>query len=104
MIIEENKVSMDPTKLEGIMHWPVLQTVKQVRSFLGFSNFYQKFVRHYSEIAKPLNNLTRKNLIWNWTPDCEEAFVKLKEEFTKSSIFLIPDSAKPFIIESDASK
>ena len=60
MIIEEGKISIDPIKLAGIQDWPIPSTVKQVRSFLGFGNFYQKFISHYSDIAKPLNNLTKK--------------------------------------------
>ena len=95
---------MDPTKLEGISKWPTPSTVKQVRSFLGFENFYRRFIGHYSEIAKPLNDLTKKDQPWNWTEKHEEAFQKLKEEFAKEPVLLMPDPSKPFTIESDASK
>ena len=61
MIIEEGKISMDPIKLAGIRDWPTSSMVKQVRSFLGFRNFYQKFISHYSDITKLLNNLTKKD-------------------------------------------
>jgi len=53
---------------------------------------------------RPLNNLTKKDLVWNWTDTCQEAFEKLKEEFQKAPVLLMSDSMKPFIIESDASK
>src|SRR5271168_4958145 len=53
MIVEEGKLSMDPIKLGGIRDWPVPSTVKQVRSFLGFGNFYRKFIAHYSDLARP---------------------------------------------------
>jgi len=56
-------------------------TVKQVQSFLEFRNFYRKFIRHYADIAQPLNDLMKKDLVWNWTDACQEAFEKLKEEF-----------------------
>jgi len=79
-------------------------TVKQVQFFLGFGNFYRKFIRHYADIARPLNDLTKKDLVWNWTDTCQEAFEKLKEEFQKAPVLLMPDSMKPFVIESDASK
>ena len=61
MIIEEMKISMDPIKLTGIQDSPTPSMVKQVRSFLGFGNFYQKFISHYSDITKPLNDLTKKD-------------------------------------------
>ncbi len=48
MIVKEGEISMDPAKLKGIRDWPIPKTVKQVRSFLGFGNFYRKFIRHYS--------------------------------------------------------
>jgi len=51
MIVSENQIKMDPAKLEGIRDWPTPTTVKQVQSFLGFGNFYRKFIRHYTDIA-----------------------------------------------------
>jgi Reverse transcriptase (RNA-dependent DNA polymerase) len=61
MIIKEGKISIDAVKLGGIRDWPVSTTLKQTRSFLGFGNFYRKFISHYSELAWPLNNLTKKD-------------------------------------------
>jgi len=74
MIVSKNQIKMDLAKLEGIRDWPTPTTVKQVWSFLGFGNFYRKFIRHYADIAWPLNNLTKKDLVWNWTDTCQEAF------------------------------
>ena len=51
MIIEERRISMDPVKLRGIRDWPTPTTVKQVQSFLGFGNFYRRFISHYSDLA-----------------------------------------------------
>ena len=61
MIIEEGKISMDSGKLKGIKEWPIPTTVKQVRGFLGFGNFYRWFIKHFSEVAKPLNDLLKKD-------------------------------------------
>ena len=61
MVIEEGKVSMDSGKLKGIQDWPTPTTVKQVRGFLGFGNFYRKFIRKFSDIAQPLNELLKKD-------------------------------------------
>ena len=60
MVLEEGQIFMDPIKLAGIQDWPIPSTVKQVQLFLGFGNFYGKFISHYSDIARPLNNLTKK--------------------------------------------
>ena len=78
MIIEEGKISMDAGKLKGIRDWPVPTTVKQVRGFLGFGNFYRRFIRHFSEIAKPLNELLKKDRTFKWTQECQRSFDELK--------------------------
>ena len=67
MIIKEGRISMDSVKLGGIRHWPTPTMVKQVQSFLGFGNFYRKFISHYSDLAQPLNNLTKKSKKFEWT-------------------------------------
>jgi Reverse transcriptase (RNA-dependent DNA polymerase) len=79
MIIEEGKISMDAVKLGRIRDWPVPTTLKQTQSFLGFGNFYQKFISHYSELARPLNNLMKKNKKFEWSNDCQEAFDTMKK-------------------------
>ncbi|KAJ2926197.1 hypothetical protein H1R20_g10898, partial [Candolleomyces eurysporus] len=104
MIVEPGKLTMDPTKLKGIQEWPVPTTVKQVRSFLGFGNFYRKFIRHYSDLAGPLNNLLKKNQAFSWTPEAQEAFDTLKFRFTQEPVLKMPDQSRPFFIEADASK
>jgi len=104
MIIEEEKISMDQTKLKGIRDWPVPKTVKQVRSFLGFSNFYRQFIRRYSDIAKPLNTLLQKKKGFIWNEEAQKLFETLKQKFTEEPVLMMPDTSKPFQIESDASK
>jgi hypothetical protein len=95
---------MDPVKLAGIKDWPIPTTVRQVRSFLGFGNFYRKFISHYSDIARPLNDLTKKDKKFEWTDECQNAFDTLKTKFTEEPVLMMPDQSKPFQIESDASK
>ena len=104
LIIRENEIAMDPTKLEGIAKWPTPTTVKQVRSFLGFGNFYRRFIGHYADLARPLNDLTKKDQKWEWTERHQKSFDQLKAEFMKSPVLQMPDQTKPFIIEADASK
>jgi hypothetical protein len=72
LIISENHVEMDKVKVQGILDWPTPQKVKDVQAFLGFANFYRRFVKNFSEIARPLTQLTRKDLEWEWT-ECRVA-------------------------------
>jgi RNase H-like domain found in reverse transcriptase len=95
---------MDSVKLGGIRNWPTPTTVKQVQSFLGFGNFYQKFISHYSDLTQPLNHLTKKDKKFEWTTDCQDAFDTMKKQFTKEPVLLMPNQSKPFQIKSDASK
>jgi hypothetical protein len=95
---------MDPIKLAGIRDWPSPTTVKQTRSFLGFGNYYRRFISGFAEIARPLHELTKKDKIWNWTNECQTAFETLKECFSTAPVFTMPDTTKPFILETDASK
>ena len=104
MLFFTDTIKMDPAKLKGIREWPALSTVKGVRSFLGFANFYWKFIYHYSELARPLHELMKKDKKWNWIEECQKAFNLLKEKFTSVPVLQIPDSSKLFEVESDASK
>ena len=104
MIIRPGYIAMDEAKLKGIKDWPTPSTVKGVRSFLGFGNFYRRFISHYSDIARPLNDLTKKDKRWEWSEECQKAFETLKEKFAEAPVLLMPDHSKPFTIESDASK
>ena len=73
-------------------------------AFLGFGNFYRQFIWHFSELAKPLNDLLKKDNKFKWTSDCQKAFDKLKKRFTEEPVLMMPDHTRPFQIETDASK
>ncbi|THG97606.1 hypothetical protein EW145_g7582, partial [Phellinidium pouzarii] len=104
MIIRPDNIHMDPVKLAGIQQWPEPHTVKQLCSFLGFCNFYRRFIPNYSSIAYPLNELTRTNEPWKWNELRTNTFTTLKNLFSSQPALLIPDKTKPFILETDASK
>jgi len=104
MIIEEGRISMDTSKLKGIQDWPIPSTVKQVRGFLGFGNFYRQFIRNFSDIAQPLNELLKKDRKFVWTPECQSSFDEMKKQFTEEPVLAMPDHCRPFQIETDASK
>ena len=104
LIIEEGKMSMDPGKLNGIRQWPVPKNVKQVRSWLGFGNFYRKFIRGFSHLGQPLNQLLKKDQPFTWTEEAQQSFDNMKKCFTEEPVLMMPDQTKPFQIECDASK
>jgi hypothetical protein len=78
--------------------------VKQVRSFLGFGNFYRRFIYHFSKLARLLNDLTKKDKKFEWTDKCQNTFDIMKKKFTEEPVLMIPDHSKPFQIKSDAAK
>jgi len=77
---------MDESKVEVIKMWPTPHSVKDVQSFLGFANFYQRFIEGYSSIILPLTQTTRKNAPWEWSDACQNAFDTLKSAFTSALI------------------
>ena len=103
IIIEKGMTRMDPVKVEGIRNWPKPTKVKDIRSFLGFCNFYRPFIRGFAHITRPLNELTKKDIEWSWTSRQEEAFNKLKECVTSEPILTHPELDKQFKVEVDAS-
>ena len=96
-------VTVDPIKVKAILEWQPPSTVKGVRSFLGFANFYRCFVDGFSEIAAPLIALTKKNAIWNWGSEENTAFEKLKKIFSSEPILSQWDPDRETVMESDCS-
>ena len=103
LIISEGEIHMDPIKLKAIQEWPRPRTIKEVQKFLGFCNFYCRFVKDYSHIACPLFNLTKKVQPWNWTDKCDTAFETLRTTMITSPVLMLPDHEKPFTLITDAS-
>ena len=103
LILEKGVTRMDPAKVAGVKTWPTPTTVKQVRSFLGFCNFYRAFIRGFSHVAKPLNSLTKKDVPWTWREEQQIAFDMLKTHITAEPVLKQPNLTKPFEIEVDSS-
>lgn len=103
LIISEGHLEMDPSKVAAITEWPTPKKVKEVQSFLGFGNFYRKFIKDFSKIARPLYDLTKKGVVWQWTSAEENAFQQLKNAFTTAPVLQMPDQNKAFRVETDAS-
>ena len=94
---------MTSTKVEEIRAWSTPEKVINVQSFMGFANFYRRFIKGFSKIAKPLMDLKKKGIKWTWTPSCQDAFDKLKEMFTTGPIRTHFDDTRPTKLETDAS-
>ena len=94
---------MDPTKVQTVLEWHTPSSVRDVQYFLGFANFYRKFIWNYLKIVFLLTQLTKKNQAFVWTPEADKAFTQLKEAFTSAPVLAHVDPEKPFIIEADAS-
>ena len=94
---------MDPIKVKGITDWPVPTTLRELRSFLGFGNYYKDFIANYSTIARPLHELTKKSRAWSWQDTKQNAFDTLKEKFTSYPVLQSPDPDKQYIVDTDAS-
>lgn len=102
-IVAEGSLQMDPSKVRAVSEWPRPETRKQLQRFLGFANFYRRFIRSYSSVAAPLHVLTSPGTSFRWTPAAEEAFQHLKQRFCSAPILTLPDPNQQFVVEVDAS-
>ena len=91
-------------KLENLKRMPPPTDVTGVRKFLGFVGYYRKFITQYSDIARPLTNLTCKDEVFDWSGACQGAFEMLKEALLKEPILKYPDPSKPYVLYTDVSK
>src|SRR5258707_749294 len=103
LVILKDHVAMDPMKVCGVMEWLTPMKVKEVQSFLGFVNFYQKFIHDFSNITRPLYALTRKTQRWVWGSPKQEAFNALKKAVTSAPILTIPSQSSHFCLKCNAS-
>jgi hypothetical protein len=84
---------MDVAKTDGIRDWPKPTSVKEIQSFLGFSNFYRNFIPHYSDITQPLIDPTKKTVVFSWGDLCDKAFKTLKACFLCQLVLRNPDAS-----------
>ena len=103
VVIGQGKIKMEKDKVAGVLNWPVPKTVKDVRKFLGLANYYRQFVKDFAKLARPLNNLTRKDEKWRWGEEQQKALKQLKTVFTSRPLLVAPNLDKEFRVEADAS-
>ena len=113
-VVSSKGVATDPVKTEAVDKWPVPKTLKDLRSFLGFTSYYRRYVPGFAQKAAPLHKLTaelseggkrKRGTITKeqWTTECQTAFDNLREALVSAPVLAYPDYQKPFIVETDAS-
>jgi len=94
---------MDPVKVTEVREWPTLENKMDVQAFLGFVNFYQRFIWDFSAKAQPLFNLTRSKQVWTWNGREQTAFEDLKMAVTTAPVLMSPQDSESFQVEADSS-
>lgn len=102
-MISEEGIKTEGTKVEAVKNFPTPRNLKEVQRFLGLAGWYHRFILRFSELAAPLHALKRKNMPWNWTDECQDAFEKLKDALQKAPVLVPPDPSRPFKVQTDAS-
>ena len=104
LMVRKGEISPDPDKIEAIKKMPVPKDRKELRTFLGLSGHYRRFVKGYAEIAKPLTRLTSTKMEYQWTERQQKAFEELKSHLIKEPVLTLPRYDRNFVMETDASK
>ncbi|KAE9049336.1 hypothetical protein PR001_g3411 [Phytophthora rubi] len=96
-------VRADPEKVCAIAQWPVPVSQKDLRKWLGLANYLHKYSANYAEMARPLTNLLKKDAVWSWTSEAQQAFEAIKSSLQSAPILALPDEERPFSVVCDAS-
>lgn len=103
MIVGNGQIRMDPKKTDAISEWPELKTKKEVQQFLGFCNFYRRFIKDFSKLARPLTRLTG-DVDFVWNQEQKDAFSALKNALCSSPVLAVYQDNLPLRVECDASE
>ena len=96
-------IKASPSKIRAVIEWPRPKSVYDVRSFLGLASYYRRFVRGFSEISRPLIELTRAGVEWKWSTSQHQAFNRLKLALTTAPVLRLPNFERQFVVTTDAS-
>jgi len=102
-IISKDGIKMDPDKIKTVQNFQPPQNRKQIQAFLGFINFYRKYIRDLSEMTSKLSDLLKKGNTWKWTEQHQAAFIRIKSAFLEDIIIQYPDFQECFYLSTDAS-
>jgi hypothetical protein len=102
-VISKGGISVDPSKVQDVSSWNAPMSVSAIRSFLGLTGYYQRFIKGFSKISKPMTELLEKDKKFEWTSACEDSFQELKKRLTTAPILVMPNMEKQFSIYCDVS-
>ena len=102
-VISRDGVATDPEKTAKVATWPVPTCKREVQQFLGFANYYRRFIKDFAQLARPLHRLTEQTTPFIWTDSCQESFDQLRRCLCSAPVLAYPDFSKPFILDTDAS-
>lgn len=102
-IVGTDGIKPDPGKFEAVDNFPQPKTPKQIKSFLGLTGYYRRFIKDYADIAKPLTRLLKKDVKFIWSPFCDEAFKILKNKLITAPVLIYPKFDEEFLLTTDAS-
>ncbi|KAK2452132.1 hypothetical protein QL285_011125 [Trifolium repens] len=102
-VISSGGIAVDPSKVDAVMKWGTPESVFEIRSFLGLTGYYRRFIEGFSKLALPLTRLTRKDQPFVWDSLCEKSFQELKKRLTSAPILILPKPDEPFVVYCDAS-
>jgi hypothetical protein len=102
-VVSPEGITVDPSKVKVVLEWKPQRTVSEVRSFLGLTVYYRRFILNFSKIVKPITELLKKGNKYVWSEGCDEAFKHLKKLLTTSPMLAQPDTTKSSDIYCDAS-
>jgi len=102
-VVSEKGIECDPDKTAAVDAWPRPTDVSEVHAFCGIAFYYRSFVPNFAHIAKPLHRLTQKNMPFDWTEACEDAFKELKRHISSPPILAAPRNIRQLVLNTSAS-
>ena len=91
-------IRVDPAKIEAIRGWTRPTSPTEIRSFVGLAGYYRRFVQSFSTIAASLTRLTRQDVSFQWSDECEQSFQKLKILLTSTPVLTLPEEGVDFTL------
>jgi hypothetical protein len=100
-VVSKEGTRPDPSKIDPVRQFPKPTAMTNVRSFLGLTGYYRKYIKGYSRMAGPLFELTKKDVVFVWDHECQKAFDDLKKALVQAPVLVRPNFQEPFCLDVD---